>query len=130
MNKKAVAAVVAVPTTLVLIAGTGLAISATRGPQHSDADKAFLSLLNHEGIDVSSEDRADQMIDKGHSVCQSLDNGATLLQLGMGAIADPSLTMEQHGTVIIAGVSSYCPEHLESIAAQAKQLSSLGGTNA
>ncbi|URM86497.1 membrane protein [Mycobacterium phage Hilltopfarm] len=130
MSKKTFAVLVTAATAMILLAGIAIAISVTRGPARSDEDQAFLTALTTEGIDISDDKRADQLIAKGHNVCTTYDQGGNLVQLSLAAMGDPSLTMKQHGAVIFAGVSTYCPNHLYTLAEQAEQLSKLGGTNA
>lgn len=90
----------------------GLAAVATAGSASAlrSADDQFLSEIQSEGIGFDSPKAA---IENGHYVCTSLDDGASVGELGHEILANTDLTTRQAAAFIVSAVGSYCPEYTD-----------------
>ncbi len=70
-------------------------------------DDIFLAVVRPE-----SPEAGPAHIDLAHNICDALDAGATMDQVGMTLLASSDYyTPEQLGTLAGAAVGTYCPEH-------------------
>lgn len=74
----------------------------------TDADSAYLSMLNSKGIVADPE----TSIEVGHMVCDALDDGYTGVEM-VGVAKSSGFTTEQGAAIVAAAVIAYCPWNKE-----------------
>lgn len=76
-------------------------------------DMMFLTVV-HNATPISQGLEDAVVIDLAESICVALDSGASIEEIFMLAIEE-SMDTELFGSVAGAGISAYCPQHLDQI---------------
>ena len=77
------------------------------------ADERYLEAVREEAPFFDESPDAD-MIELGHTICESYDLGMTSLQIAEGMVDDPAYvpSTEEMGALLVAALTAYCPNHI------------------